>query len=281
MFGCVALAVNSIVALNACSGENGVDGKDVADGKDGVSVTDTVYVVLKDTVIFAGDSVYVAPKDTVFAKDTVILAGDTIIISKKDTVVVNSRDTVYIANGGSGSGSGEVGTGNVISSFGTLVDERDGQTYRTTKIGSQVWMAENLNVDLSGSVCYGNDDENCKKYGRLYTWDVAMKACPTGWHLPYSKEVDILLDNVGSKDNLRASNGWEGWEGTDSYGFSALPAGSEYNAFGCLGRSAQFWISREGESSSFVIWMDSGIASSCSISFPGGSKSVRCIQDFN
>lgn len=57
MFGGITLAVASIVALNACSGENGVDGKDGADGKDGqdgVSVTDTLYVFQKDTVIFAG-----------------------------------------------------------------------------------------------------------------------------------------------------------------------------------------------------------------------------------
>ncbi len=223
MFGGIALAVASIVALNACSGENGVDGRD---GKDGVSVTDTLYVFQKDTVIFAGDTIYISKKDTVLVKDTVILAGDTIVISKKDTV--------YIANGGSGNGGagagGNAGGGNV--SYGTLVDERDGQTYRTTKIGDQVWMAENLNYAYlqptaeldSSSFCYDNDPANCKKYGRLYLWSAAMDSaalfsttgkgcgyygscevylskvvrgvCPKGWHLPSRNEFGSLLNSV-------------------------------------------------------------------------------------
>lgn len=139
-------------AYGACSSESGVDDRDSVDGKDGDSVTDTLYVVQKDTVIFAGDTIY---------------------ISQKDTVVVNNRDTVYIENGGSGSGNGSAGTGG-NTSFGTLVDERDGQTYRTTKIGDQVWMAENLNFPVKGSYCYDNTLVNCEIYGRLYTWEAAQ-----------------------------------------------------------------------------------------------------------
>ncbi len=264
MFGGIALAVASIVALNACSGENGVDGKDGADGKDGVSATDTVYVVLKDTV---------------FVKDTVILAGDTIVISKKDTVVVNNKDTVYIENGGSGSGNGGAGTGG-NTSFGTLVDERDGQIYRTTKIGSQVWMAENLNVNVPGSMCYENKPENCEEYGRLYTWDVSMKACPSGWHLPSKEEFETLLENVGENSGDRDEKRLA--LTTDPYGFSALYAGyylSDLKEFKYSGSNAVFWSSSQDYSNDAYRLIINFFRVEVGISDRNYGLSVRCLRD--
>jgi hypothetical protein len=54
------------------------------------------------------------------------------------------------------------------ASDSTFVDSRDGKTYRKVTIGTQRWMAENLNYAASGSKCYGNESSNCEKYGRLY-----------------------------------------------------------------------------------------------------------------
>jgi len=126
---------------------------------------------------------------------------------------------------------------------GTFTDPRDNKTYKTVKIVSQTWMAENLNYAASGSKCYDNKPENCKKYGRLYDWNVATRVCPYGWHLPSDAEWDVLMAAVDGTETaggkLKAKSGWKdnyqgkSGNGTDQYGFSALPGGGDY----CFERS--------------------------------------------
>jgi len=111
-----------------------------------------------------------------------------------------------------------------------FTDSRDGKKYKTVKIGEQIWMAENLNIEMGKSVCYENDENNCKKYGRLYDMETAMKVCPSGWHLPSKNEWKTLWDFAGGEkiagNKLKAKSGWESnGNGEDAFGFAALPGG--------------------------------------------------------
>ena len=131
----------------------------------------------------------------------------------------------------------------LIKSSNTFTDSRDGQTYKTTKIGNQTWMAENLNYNVgNGSYCYNNNSANCAIYGKLYIWEAAKTACPTGWHLPTDdewKQLEMAIgmsqseaDGIGWRGTnegtkLKATSGWyNNGNGTDDYGFSGLPGGS-------------------------------------------------------
>ncbi len=136
-----------------------------------------------------------------------------------------------------------------------FTDPRDGQTYGITEIGSQTWFAQNLNYKTNTlSYCYNDDSLNGKIYGRLYTYDAAINnvynsnskekiisseaytqgVCPDGWHLPDSREWDILDSVLGGKDvaggKLKAvSDLWQSpnYGATNASGFYALPGGGK------------------------------------------------------
>ncbi len=161
------------------------------------------------------------------------------------------------SSGGNGGGSSSGGGGgnhfNPNITYGSFIDSRNGQTYKTVVIGDQTWMAENLNYDVPNNatdVCYDNDPANCAKYGRLYDWATAMNGaasseaipsgvqgvCPAGWHLPSRDEWVELLTAIGGSSTAgtklkSAAGGWSNnyngtsGNGTDDYGFSALPGG--------------------------------------------------------
>jgi uncharacterized protein (TIGR02145 family) len=120
---------------------------------------------------------------------------------------------------------------NPALSYGVFTDTRDNQDYKTIEIGSNTWMAQNLNYNAQGSLCYENEAANCAKYGRLYTWNAAQDACPAGWRLPDDDDYDQLLLDVGSNGVevgtlLKTAKGWgNDGNGSDVAGFSALPAG--------------------------------------------------------
>lgn len=165
-----------------------------------------------------------------------------------DTVVYSSSS----ADRSSSSAKANVGS-EYDPATNTLKDLRDGKVYKTVTIGDQTWMAENLNYETDSSFCYNDSAEYCAKYGRLYTWAAAMGACPTGWHLPSEEEWNILLSDVGGQSiagtALKSQSGWhDGGNGTDAFGFSALPAGRRdtIGEFTCDGEYTDFWTTAEG-----------------------------------
>ncbi len=121
---------------------------------------------------------------------------------------------------------------------GTFKDERDGKTYKTVKIGKQTWMAENLNYDVKGSYCYDGKAENCKKNGKLYSYQAVKQACPDGWKVPTKKSWEILLattldfytettpNSIKVRDPFVAIK-FESFMGlnNDPYGFNIQPTG--------------------------------------------------------
>jgi len=206
-----------------------------------------------------------------------------------------------------GSGTGKSSYLNPNISYGTLSDSRDGQVYYTVVIGTQTWMAENLNYAVDSSWCYENSVDSCAKYGRLYQWAAAMAlpaayndaawggsdanhqgACPAGWHIPTDAEWTTLENAVGGKDvagtALKSTSGWR-WDGngTDAYGFSALPASSRDSSGGfyIAGGNADFW-SPTGYDSGGSYWYLNSDYAYMRTDFLDKSLaiSVRCLKDF-
>ncbi|MDR2728991.1 MAG: hypothetical protein LBB56_07645 [Chitinispirillales bacterium] len=151
------------------------------------------------------------------------------------------------------------------SNSNTFTDSRDGQVYRTVKIGNKTWMAENLNFrpKTDNTYCYGHDDSNCDKYGRLYTWDAAMTACPAGWYLPNNEDWNDLVWEADGKaaasGRLKSKNGWKGsGNGSDKLGFSALPGGRRYkfnDYFINVGAYGFWWSATTAKWSNYSAYM--------------------------
>lgn len=196
---------------------------------------------------------------------------------------------------------------------GTFTDPRDNQTYTTIKIGKQTWFAENLNFETTNSWWYDNSSEN-GDYGRLYTWEAAKEACPSGWHLPTDDEwtelTDYLIDNgygygwniLLRNDIAKSMAATSGWKsngnsyksrctiGNDpsinnSSGFTALAGGYRYTdgLFYNHGKYGSWWSSTEDEYLSSRAWYRRLYYNIANVGRFRESKmsafSVRCLKD--
>jgi uncharacterized protein (TIGR02145 family) len=180
-------------------------------------------------------------------------------------------------------------------------------------------MAENINYNVSGSKCYGDDPANCAKYGRLYDWATAMAldvscnssycnsqisakhqgVCPSGWHIPSSADWNALMAFIltdkelgsftsGSSNYagkyLKTTSGWNSsGNGLDSYGFSALPGGygDSGGYFSYVGNLGSWWSASEGNSyNAYGRYMGYNYENAYWLNYNKyGLQSIRCLQD--
>ncbi|MGD0340782.1 MAG: fibrobacter succinogenes major paralogous domain-containing protein [Bacteroidales bacterium] len=196
------------------------------------------------------------------------------------------------------------------------VSDIDGNTYKTIEIGTQTWMAENLNVtklndgtpipfitnatawtELSTpAYCWYNYDS--VSYGALYNWYVVDAAsngnrnvCPSGWHIPSNNELATLITFSGGEVEAGGKlkeTGTTHWYSTNSYvtnetGFTAIPAGYRYysGTFNNIRRYSYWWSSTTSSSLDAYcrnLYFDYNNAET-GVSNKKSGLSIRCIKD--
>ncbi len=202
------------------------------------------------------------------------------------TGAAETRAVEKLTGEGCGTGGGVVGTNNCTSAAtcgSKLMPD------------GKVWMTENLNIVTDSSWCYNDSSQYCAMYGRLYTWDDAITACPSGWHLPDTAEWRRLVEAAGGDDKagikLKSASGWN-WNdynnvsgnGTDDYGFSALPGGfGNGRAFYGAGQRSFWWAKenhpRYGGGEHYSRMMDNEYDGVDEMPSMGWGIYVRCISD--
>ena len=321
--GVAAATVFGLLLLAACGGDSGTS----APSDNGTSSSEEIQSSSSSSKVESSSSV--------------ILSGDSHEESSSSSssslksVSSSSKQLSSSSNGKNGDGwSWDVPKEDRLNpeiAYDSMTDSRDGQIYKTVKIGDQIWMAENLNYadsvktpSLMGkNWCYANKAENCAVAGRLYTWAAAIDSvklatdadnpqdcgygktcmlpakvqgiCPDGWHLPTKTEWETLFIEAGGEStaekNLKSQNGWNISNGTDAFGFSAIPAGfgrtwfPEGFYFFYKGDYAFFWSATEsieyiGNIQAYSMELDYDYElENLDESYKAFAYSVRCLKD--
>ena len=168
---------------------------------------------------------------------------------------------------------------------------RDDREYATVLINEQCWLKENLQYEPSSgsTLCYGGVAANCEIYGRLYDYEAADLACPTGWRLPTKTELEDLADYSGADmydagAHFKAKSGWIGENGDDLLEFTALPGGKcdEEQTCSKIGTSGYWWTSTEKvkNTSHYALYLNGDGSSFTAANIMDNDQyiSVRCVK---
>ncbi|MCQ2106898.1 MAG: hypothetical protein MJZ26_14040 [Fibrobacter sp.] len=230
--------------------------------------------------------------------------------SSSSSSVAKSSSSVSVSSSGISSSSMMLNS-TYDATNNTLTDIRDGHVYKTVTIGTQIWMAENLNYlprDTSGtfwagrSICGGGEyqslqEGDCSVYGRLYEKDINaydhynQNICPDGWDVPTLKQWQVLVEflggiNVAGKAMKSNENRyWPDESLMNEYGFSAIPAGyfvksKGYNSRNDIGElRAVFTVHSFNSTEKNGIWINdkSDVATYTNYG-QGFYLSIRCIK---
>ena len=177
--------------------------------------------------------------------------------------------------------------------YDEMIDERDGQVYKTVRIGEQLWMAENLNY-VSENFEYSLSEkiittEIDTLSGMKYNWDEAQSVCPDGWHLPSRLEYQALVDQAKTVEKgyaglpLMSKSCSRLWDknsaASDVFGFSAIPnyRTGRGNVNTVYYPQGSFWSSSDASDWGYLLSLD-GDASASAASKKNFLNAVRCVK---
>ena len=181
-----------------------------------------------------------------------------------------------------------------VTTTGNITDGRDGQVYRTINIGTQTWMAENLDYNAVGSEYYQNNSSYADVYGRLYSWNSSKTACPSNWHLPTEIEWSTLSNYLGGNEvsggKLKSTgtiqDGTGRWYSpntgaTNEVGFNAQPGGRKNNStYSDMGSDAYFWAANNTSTQSrFFTYLREGMNLLGTANTSQFKFSIRCVKN--
>jgi len=173
----------------------------------------------------------------------------------------------------------------------SVITDPQGNSYLMKRMPDNLlWMTNNLQLKIENSFCYNNREENCKQYGRLYTWEAATQVCTMlgdGWRLPTKAEWQRLAEiySPGLSDSVEIRKiSYSSLLQGSSVGFNALLGGGRRSSleFARMQAHGFYWTATSIDSTT-ACFENFAKGSQSLYHQPDGEKtaafSVRCVKN--